>query len=162
MRRRHRPARRTGQVFDVPVDHLHAVPAHPLDAKFEADLSNTAFVSADVGNVSGPDVRLVLGGEICNQSRRKSVSEAQAMHIIGDVKGKTSSWSMTITTAGTICEAVKIVREHAHSTSTSPPPTPSSPLAMERLKDRPSPAGRHRHHPHRQIALIRSKTDCSS
>jgi len=126
--------------FDVPVDHLHAVPVFTRWMRsLKLDLANTVFVSADVGNVKRAQMYAqVLGGEICIiDKRRKSVSEAQAMHIIGDVEGKNVLMvDDMITTAGTICEAVKIVREHgALDIYIAATHAVFAPPAMERLKD---------------------------
>lgn len=126
--------------FDVPVDHLHAVPVFTRWMRsLKLDLSNTVFVSADVGNVKRAQMYAqVLGGEICIiDKRRKSVSEAQAMHIIGDVEGKNVLMvDDMITTAGTICEAVKIVREHgALDIYIAATHAVFAPPAMERLRD---------------------------
>src|SRR5205807_6929652 len=56
----------------------------------------------------------MLGGEICIiDKRRKSGTETQAAHIIGDVEGKNVLMvDDMITTAGTVTEAVKILRDH--------------------------------------------------
>ena len=124
----------------MPVDHLHAVPVFTRWIRsLKLDLSNTVFVSSDVGNVKRAQMYAqVLGGEICIiDKRRKSVSEAQAMHIIGDVEGKNVLMiDDMITTAGTICEAVKIVREHgALDIYIAATHAVFAPPAMERLKD---------------------------
>src|SRR5271170_923373 len=71
--------------FDIPVDHLHA---DPVFAKWirELKLANQVFVSPDVGNVKRAQVYAnMLGGEICIiDKRRKSGSEIDVAHIIGD------------------------------------------------------------------------------
>src|SRR6185295_19327736 len=55
-----------------------------------------------------------LGGEICIiDKRRKSGSKTEAKHIIGDVEGKNVIMvDDMITTAGTVTEACKILRDH--------------------------------------------------
>jgi ribose-phosphate pyrophosphokinase len=100
--------------FDIPVDHLSAM---PVFAKWirSLKLKNTVFVSPDVGNVKRAQVYANrLGGEISIiDKRRKSGTETKAMHIIGDVEGKNVLMvDDMITTAGTIVEACKIVRDH--------------------------------------------------
>src|SRR5918996_2349579 len=75
--------------FDIPVDHLHATPV--LTKWFKSlNLSNTVFVSPDVGNVKRAQVYAnMLGGDICIiDKRRKNASQITAKHIIGDVEGK--------------------------------------------------------------------------
>ena len=72
----------------------------------------------------------MLGGEICIiDKRRKSGSETEAAHIIGDVEGKNVLMvDDMITTAGTITDAVQdSPRQRRRATSTCPQPTPSSP-----------------------------------
>ena len=100
--------------FDIPMDHLHA---QPVFGKWfqELKLTNTVFVSPDVGNVKRVQVYAnMFGGEICIiDKRRRSGSEARAQHIIGDVEGKTVFMTDDmITTAGTVAEACKILRAH--------------------------------------------------
>jgi len=100
--------------FDIPVDHLHAAPV--LARWFKSlKLSNRVFVSPDVGNVKRAQVYAnMLGGELCIiDKRRKSGSETVAKHVIGDVEGKNVIMvDDMITTAGTITEACKILRDH--------------------------------------------------
>src|SRR6185436_1524903 len=100
--------------FDIPVDHLSASPV--LIKWFKSlKLSNRVFVSPDVGNVKRAQVYAnQLGGEICIiDKRRKSGSETDAVHVIGDVEGKNVIMvDDMITTAGTVVSAVKILREH--------------------------------------------------
>jgi ribose-phosphate pyrophosphokinase len=100
--------------FDVPVDHLSAAPV--LIKWFKSlKLSNRVFVSPDVGNVKRAQVYAnSLGGEICIiDKRRKSGTETQAVHIIGDVEGRNVLMvDDMITTAGTVTEACKILRDH--------------------------------------------------
>src|ERR1700759_1770623 len=100
--------------FDVPVDHLSASPV--LIKWFKSlKLANRVFVSPDVGNVKRAQVYAnTLGGEICIiDKRRKSGSETQAVHIIGDVEGRNVLMvDDMITTAGTVTEACKILRDH--------------------------------------------------
>src|SRR5918998_3280661 len=99
--------------FDIPVDHLNAGPV--LTKWFKSlKLSNRVFVSPDVGNVKRAQVYANrLGGEISIiDKRRKSDTVAQAVHIIGDVVGKNVLMvDDMITTAGTMTEAVRILRD---------------------------------------------------
>ena len=100
--------------FDIPVDHLHA---DPVIVKWIRSLkmANRVFASPDVGNVKRAQVYAnKLGGDICIiDKRRKSGSETRAAHIIGDVKDKNILIvDDMITTAGTVTEAVRILRDH--------------------------------------------------
>jgi ribose-phosphate pyrophosphokinase len=98
--------------FDIPVDHLSAGPV--LSKWFKSlKLASRVFVSPDVGNVKRAQVYAdMLEGEICIiDKRRKSGSKTEAKHIIGDVEGKNVIMvDDMITTAGTMCEACKILR----------------------------------------------------
>jgi ribose-phosphate pyrophosphokinase len=100
--------------FDIPVDHLNAGPVFSKWFR-SLNLTNTVFVSPDVGNVKRAQVYAnMLGGEICIiDKRRKSGSEVEAVHIIGDVAGKNVFMTDDmITTAGTMTKACRIVREN--------------------------------------------------
>ncbi|HEY8668333.1 MAG TPA: ribose-phosphate pyrophosphokinase [Tepidisphaeraceae bacterium] len=122
--------------FDIPVDHLNAGPV--LTKWFKSlKLSNRVFVSPDVGNVKRAQVYArLLGGEICIiDKRRKSGSETKAVHIIGDVEGKNVLMvDDMITTAGTVTEACKILRDNgAKEIYISATHAVFAPPAMERL-----------------------------
>jgi ribose-phosphate pyrophosphokinase len=100
--------------FDIPVDHLSASPV--LLKWFKSlKMHNRVFVSPDVGNVKRAQVYAnMLGGEICIiDKRRKSGSDAEAVHIIGDVDGKNVLMvDDMITTGGTVTAACKILRDN--------------------------------------------------
>jgi len=100
--------------FDIPVDHLSA---SPVISKWMSslNLSNRVFVSPDVGNVKrGQAFANILGGEISIiDKRRKGGSTVESKNIIGDVEGKNVLMvDDMITTAGTVTEAVKLIKEH--------------------------------------------------
>src|SRR5712672_4517046 len=100
--------------FDIPVDHLNAGPVIVKWFK-SLKLSNRVFVSPDVGNVKRAQVYAnMLGGEISIiDKRRKSGSEIVAKNIIGDVAGKNVLMvDDMITTAGTVTEACKILKDN--------------------------------------------------
>jgi ribose-phosphate pyrophosphokinase len=122
--------------FDIPVDHLSAAPVFKKWFR-SLKVSNTIFASPDVGNVKRAQVYAnMLGGEICIiDKRRKSGSETKAVHIIGDVAGKNVLMvDDMITTAGTVTEAVKILRDHgAQDIYMSATHAVFAPPAMERL-----------------------------
>src|SRR5262245_45831095 len=124
--------------FDIPVDHLSAGPV--LMKWFKSlKLSNRVFVSPDVGNVKRAQVYAnMLGGEISIiDKRRKSGTETKAVHIIGDVEGKNVLMvDDMITTAGTITEAVRMLRDHgAKDIYISATHAVFAPPAMERLSN---------------------------
>lgn len=122
--------------FDIPVDHLNAQPVFGQWFK-NLNLTNTVFVSPDVGNVKRAQVYAnQLGGEICIiDKRRKSGSVTKAQHIIGDVAGKTVFMTDDmITTAGTMTEACKILRDNGvKDIYMSATHAVFAPPAMERL-----------------------------
>src|SRR5438874_6880332 len=126
--------------FDIPVDHLTAAPVLVKWYK-SLKLKNNVFVSPDVGNVKRAQVYAnMLGGEICIiDKRRKSGSEAEAAHIIGDVEGKNVLMvDDMITTGGTVTAACKILRDHGVSEIyISATHAVFAPPAMERLAECP-------------------------
>lgn len=122
--------------FDIPVDHLNAGPV--FSKWFEGlNKSNIVFVSPDVGNVKRAQVYAkMLGGEISIiDKRRKSGSEIEVSHIIGDVEGKTVFMTDDmITTAGTVTKACQVVRDHgAAEVYISATHAVFAPPALERL-----------------------------
>jgi ribose-phosphate pyrophosphokinase len=122
--------------FDIPVDHLSASPV--LLKWFKSlNLPNRVFVSPDVGNVKRAQVYANhLGGDICIiDKRRQSGSETKAVHIIGDVRDKNVLMvDDMITTAGTMCEAIRILRENgAREIYIAATHAVFAPPAMERL-----------------------------
>ena len=102
--------------FDLPVDHLSATPVfHDYFTEVREQLDNLCLVSPDVGNVKVAEgFANLLGGDLAIiNKRRLSGSQVTTGHIIGDVAGKTVLMvDDMISTAGTICEAAKLVREH--------------------------------------------------
>jgi ribose-phosphate pyrophosphokinase len=124
--------------FDIPVDHLHATPViEKWFQSHEVAVANRAFVSPDVGNVKRAQVYAQrLGGDIVIiDKRRKSASQTKAAHIIGDVAGKTVFMvDDMITTAGTMTEAVRILRDNgAKDIYLSATHAVFAPPALERL-----------------------------
>ena len=99
--------------FDIPVDHLTAevVLSDYFDKKSIEDLT---VVSADIGNIKTAS-RFVshLGGELAIiHKKRISGTEVEAAEIIGDVEGRNVVMcDDIISTAGTICKAIELVKE---------------------------------------------------
>ncbi len=100
--------------FDIPVDHLTAAPV--LAEHFQSrHLQDAVLVSPDVGNIKfGNDFASRIGGELAVIHKRRTAGDtAVAVRIIGDVKGKkVMMFDDMITTAGTVSEAAKLVRQH--------------------------------------------------
>jgi ribose-phosphate pyrophosphokinase len=124
--------------FDIPVDHLNAGPVIMKWFK-SLKLANRVFVSPDVGNVKRAQVYAnMLGGEISIiDKRRRSGSQADAVHIIGDVEGRNVIMvDDMITTAGTVTAAVKMLRDHgALEIYMSATHAVFAPPAMDRLSE---------------------------
>ncbi len=100
--------------FDIPVDHLNAAPVIGKWIR-GLKLADHVFVSPDVGNVKRAQVYAeMLDGELCFiDKRRKSGTVTEAKHVIGDVAGKNVLIvDDMITTAGTVAEACKVLRQH--------------------------------------------------
>jgi ribose-phosphate pyrophosphokinase len=102
-------AAQIGGFFNIPVDHLFAAPVilEYLRGNIEGD---TVIVSPDAGGVERARAiakRLQVGLAIIDK-RREAANVAQAMHIIGDVKGKLAVViDDMIDTAGTLAEAAR-------------------------------------------------------
>lgn len=102
--------------FDIPLDHLTAAPVlaqHFLDR--DRHLKEAVLVSPDVGNIKfGSDFASRIGHELAViHKRRLNGEQTEAVNIIGDVKGKNvMMFDDMIATAGTVCEAARLVREH--------------------------------------------------
>jgi ribose-phosphate pyrophosphokinase len=105
------------------------------------NLADRVFASPDVGNVKRAQVYAnQLGGDICIiDKRRTSGSETRAAHIIGEVEGKNILMvDDMITTAGTVTEAIKILRDHgAKDIYIAATHGVFAPPAMERLANTP-------------------------
>lgn len=99
--------------FDIPLDHLTAAPV--LAGHFnERKIRNAVLVSPDVGNIKfGNEFASRFGSELAVIYKRRVTSESTvAVNIIGNVEGKSvMMFDDMITTAGTVCEAARLVRE---------------------------------------------------
>ncbi|MEO1983593.1 MAG: ribose-phosphate pyrophosphokinase [Fuerstiella sp.] len=103
--------------FDVPVDHLYAAPI--LDRHFKSlaiPQSELVIVSPDEGSIKRSlHHQENLGGSLAIVDKRRSnaLETKQANLIGGPIAGKTALiFDDMITTAGSICGAVKVAREH--------------------------------------------------
>ncbi len=101
--------------FDLPVDHLSATPVfYKYFKSIREELGDLCLVSPDVGNVKvAESFANLLGGDLAIiNKRRLSGSTVTTGNLIGDVKGKTVlMFDDMISTAGTVCEAAKLVME---------------------------------------------------
>ncbi len=128
--------------FDIPVDHMTALPVILEHVeKLRKDLGPMCLVSPDVGNVKTASAyATALGDEIAIiDKRRKSGTVVESANIIGDVKDKTVLMvDDMISTAGTICEAAKLVTaKGARDVIAACTHPVLVGLAMERLQEAP-------------------------
>jgi len=101
--------------FDVPVDNIYGSPVL-LDDITKQSFENVIVVSPDIGGV-------VRARAVAKQlddcdlaiidKRRPQANEAQVMHIIGEVEGRTCIMvDDMVDTAGTLCKAAAALKEH--------------------------------------------------
>ena len=92
--------------FNIPVDHLYAAPV--LLKHIDRQYDNPVMVSPDAGGVERTRAfakRLNTGLAIIDK-RRDRPNECEALHVIGDVRGKTAILlDDMVDTAGTLCSA---------------------------------------------------------
>ncbi|MFA7553751.1 MAG: ribose-phosphate pyrophosphokinase [Spongiibacteraceae bacterium] len=101
--------------FDVPVDNVYGSPVL-LDDINKQNHQNMVVVSPDIGGV----VRARAVAKRLNDcdlaiidKRRPQANEAQVMHIIGEVFGRTCILvDDMVDTAGTLCKAATALKEH--------------------------------------------------
>ena len=95
--------------FDIPVDHLFAAPLM-LEAIRELEIPDLTIVSPDAGGVERARAiakRLQVDLAILDK-RRVSPNEAEVLHVIGDVEGRTALiLDDIIDTAGTLVKSVQ-------------------------------------------------------
>ena len=97
--------------FNIPVDHLYAA---PIILKYIRDsFSDVVMVSPDAGGVERTRAfakRLNAGLAIIDK-RRERANECEAVHVIGDVAGKTAILlDDLVDTAGTLCSGAEILK----------------------------------------------------
>lgn len=99
--------------FDVPVDHLFAAPVM-LDAIRELDIDGLTLVSPDAGGVERTRAvaKRLEASLVILDKRRVAANEAEVLHVIGEVKGKTVLiLDDIIDTAGTVVRSVQALRD---------------------------------------------------
>jgi len=101
--------------FNIPFDHLYALPVF-LDAYLTKNFGPDAvFVSPDAGGVERARAyskRLNASLAIIDK-RRERANESEVMHIIGDIAGKECIIvDDLVDTAGTLCNAAHALKEH--------------------------------------------------
>lgn len=99
--------------FNIPVDHLYAAPVllNHINKEFE----DVIMVSPDAGGVERTRAfakRLNCGLAIIDK-RRDKPNECEAMHVIGDVTGKTAIMlDDMVDTAGTLCNGAETLMQN--------------------------------------------------
>ena len=135
-------ARQIQGFFDIPVDHIEALPVlakYLIKNKF--DDGNTVVVSPDVGGVKRARglANWLHSPLAIIDKRRAKANVSEVMNLIGDVKGKRAILiDDMIDTAGTICNAAVALKE-AGATEVYACATHAvfSEPAVERLKESP-------------------------
>lgn len=100
--------------FDIPVDHLYALPVFYEHLK-GCGLENLVVVSPDMGALKMASAYAqALGADVAIVGkRRKSATEVEHGHLIGDVQGRNVLMMDDITeTAGTICSAAQVLKDN--------------------------------------------------
>lgn len=128
--------------FDIPVDHLSATPVFvDYFSSIRAELGDLCLVSPDVGNVKVAEgmANLLDADLAIINKRRLSGTQVTTGNLIGDVSGKTVlMFDDMISTAGTVCEAAKLVMDHGAEDVLAAATHPIlSGMAIERLADAP-------------------------
>ncbi len=123
--------------FDIPVDHLYAAPVFYNYLK-DHSTENLVVVSPDVGGLKMASAySQMLGTSLAIVAkRRKSPTEVDSSHVIGDVSGKNVLIVDDLTeTAGTLTHAAKILKEYgAQRIIAGVSHAVMNALAFERLK----------------------------
>ena len=99
--------------FDIPVDHLFAMPVI-LDYLGSKDLKDLVAVSPDVGGVERARAfaKRLKADLVIIDKRRPRPNEVSIYNIIGDVRGKTALIiDDMVDTAGTLCKVANKIKE---------------------------------------------------
>src|SRR5262245_35441331 len=101
--------------FNIPFDHLYALPVFLEDYLNKRFNSDAVFVSPDAGGVERARAYSKrLGAQLAIiDKRRDAPNVSEVMHLIGDVRGRDCVIvDDMIDTAGTLCNAARAVMEH--------------------------------------------------
>jgi ribose-phosphate pyrophosphokinase len=122
--------------FNIPVDHLYAAPV--LLKYIRGQFNNVVMVSPDAGGVERTRAFAKrLNAELAIiDKRRERANECEALHVIGDVTGKTAVLlDDMVDTAGTLCgAAAKLMDKGAHEVHACCSHAVLSGPAIERLE----------------------------
>ena len=128
--------------FDIPVDHLSATQVFfEYFQTIRAQLGDVVIVSPDVGNVKVANAYAsLLDADLAIiEKRRESGMKVSTKNLIGEVKDRTVlMFDDMISTAGTVCEAAKMViangAKDVYASATHPVLVG---MAMQRLNESP-------------------------
>jgi ribose-phosphate pyrophosphokinase len=128
--------------FDIPVDHLSATQVfYEYFESIRNEFENVVVVSPDVGNVKVANTYAsLLDADLAIiEKRRESGMKVSTKNLIGEVRGRVVlMFDDMISTAGTVCEAAKMVMDHGAKDVVVAATHPVLVgLAMERLQDAP-------------------------
>jgi len=130
-------AQQVAGFFDIPVDHLFALPVL-LQYIRSKQLESAVVVSPDVGGLKMASAySQALGASLAIVAkRRKSATETDPLYVIGDVEGKNVLIVDDLTeTASTLTSAAEILKRHgALKTYACVSHAVLSDLAIERLR----------------------------
>src|SRR5471032_2488500 len=107
-------AQQVAGFFDIPVDHLFALPVMIRYMRERFAGQEITVVSPDVGGLKMASAySQALGASLAIVAkRRKSATEIEALNVIGEVDGRNVILVDDLTeTAGTLCSAAKILHE---------------------------------------------------
>ena len=128
--------------FDIPVDHLSGSEVFVQHfTERRPELGDLCLVSPDVGNVKVAEgMAVLLDADLAIiHKRRVGATEVETGRLIGDVRGKTVlMYDDMISTAGTVCEAARLVMEEGATDVIAAATHPVLVgMAMQRLAESP-------------------------
>lgn len=128
--------------FDLPVDHLAAAPVfYQYFRDIRDQMGDIVVVSPDVGNVKvAKSFATLLNADMAIiDKRRVSGEHVASTTLIGDVRGRTVlMFDDMISTAGTVCEAARLVKDYGATDVIAACTHPVMVgLAMQRLSEAP-------------------------
>lgn len=104
--------------FDVPLDHLYAIPVFVSDIKSRFEGKNIVVVSPDVGGVvrARALAKRIDADLAIVDKRRERAGVSEVMNIIGEVKGRTCIlYDDIVDSAGTLCNAAQALKDKGAS-----------------------------------------------
>jgi ribose-phosphate pyrophosphokinase len=127
--------------FDIPFDHLFAMPVFIDEMRLSGYGENTVMVSPDAGGVERARAyaKRMRAGVAMIDKRRAAPNVSEVMHIVGDVVGKrTVIVDDIIDTAGTLTNAARAIMEAGAESVTACGTHPVfSGKAIQRIQDSP-------------------------